>query len=110
MAVAYSDNDWGREHQIAAARDGWGLFANVESGGPVKAEIRSVGDKFDSDMAAVAHVGWRAIRGDRLAKAAFDHFDWSHNTNLRVTEINREVESASAAADNTHRVRRGFKM
>lgn len=62
---------WTNEDQEEALKEGWGVFHNSDYG--EKIERYDEAERFDSDAAAAAYVGIRAILGDELATKAIYH-------------------------------------
>jgi hypothetical protein len=67
---------WTWQDQRAAINDGWGIFDNSDHG----LRIERIDDRarFDCDAAAQAYVAVRAMRGDRLARLAWEEIAHHH--------------------------------
>lgn len=65
---------WTYLDQQLALAEGWGIFDNSDHG--LRIERFDDVARFDCDAAAIAYVGMKAIRGDALARKAFEHVAW----------------------------------
>jgi hypothetical protein len=67
---------WTHLDQAQALADGWGLFDNSDHGPRIERNDGMA--RFDCDAAAQAYVAVRAMRGDKLARAAWEELAHQH--------------------------------
>jgi hypothetical protein len=77
-------NGWSHEDQAAAQSEGWLIAENSDHG--TRIERFDDAARFDCDAATVAFVGLRAVRGNPLAKKAFQMLAWHHSVEDAATE------------------------